>query len=199
MMQNTCEKCRKNGEKLFLKGDRCLSPKCAVTRMGATTTNRGGRRSKKSEYGLQLNEKQKAKAEYGLREKQFKLYFEKAAKSTGATGEMLLQNLEKRLDNVLYRAGWAKSRAQARQIVNHAHMKVNDNVVDIPSYQLKVNDTIEPANMDLINRVADEKPNVPGWLKVDQKKRNIKIVNLPQREEIDTPIDEQLIVEFYSR
>lgn len=203
-MDSSCRQCRKFGEKLFLKGDRCLSPKCAITRranLPGTAPSKGGNvhRKKKSEYGSQLFEKQKAKSEYGLRERQFALTFKKAAKTSGATGEVILQILETRLDNVIYRLGWASSRAFARQLVNHGHLKVNNNIVDIPSYQVKVKDIIEPINAKFIASYANEKANIPNWIKCPSKSYKAEIKSIPTREEIDTPIDEQLIVEFYSR
>jgi len=194
----SCLKCRKFNDKLFLKGERCFSPKCAVTRRQAATTNtRGKRFSKKSEYGLQLQEKQKAKAGYGLRERQFRATFMKAAKSTEATGEVLLQRLEMRLDNVIYRSGWAQSRAQARQTVNHGHINVNGKKVDIPSYTVKVKDVVEANNPELIKKIQQEKLNAPKWIKANNTK--IEITAIPAREDIETSVDEQLIVEYYSR
>jgi len=193
-----CRECRKFGEKLFLKGEKCSSPKCTLTKRNFPPGAHGGkRRQKKSEYGLQLQEKQKAKAEYGLRERQFSLVFKKAARSKGLTGEEMLKILESRLDNIVYRLGWAQSRAQARQLVNHGHIKVNGKLVDIPSYQVKPKETIEPMDLEIIKKTAVEKLTPPDWIKVKQNKA--EIVNLPTREEIDTPIDEQLVVEFYSR
>ena len=203
-MGNSCRECRKFGEKLFIKGDRCLGPKCTLTRrtnapgVAASKSGQSVRRRKKSEYGIQLEEKQKAKKEYGLREKQFNLVYQKAVRSQGATGEIMLQYLESRLDNVVYRLGWANSRSQARQLVNHGHLKVNDKVVDIPSYKLEINDKVEPGNLELIKNLAQEKAQVPSWLKLDINFK-AEMVALPKREEIETPIDEQLIVEFYSR
>jgi len=198
MENNKCRTCRKFGEKLFLKGERCSSVKCEIVKRNFGPGAHGGaRRGKKSEYGLQLQEKQKAKAEYGLREKQFALTFEKASKSKDATGEALLKTLETRLDNVVFRLGWAASRSQARQIVNHGHIKINDKSVDIPSYQVKVDDVITPADNELIKKNMIEKPIVPSWLKV--KAFKAEVVNTPTREEIETSIDEQLVVEFYSR
>lgn len=194
----SCLKCRKFNDKLFLKGERCFSPKCAVSRrQAATTGTRGKRFSKKSEYGIQLAEKQKAKAGYGLRERQFRATFMKATKSKEATGEVLLQYLEMRLDNVIYRSGWAQSRAQARQIVNHGHITVNGKKVDIPSYQVKIKDIIETNNPELIKKVQIEKANAPKWIKAKETK--IEIIAIPAREDIDTSVDEQLIVEYYSR
>lgn len=203
-MENSCRECRKFGEKLFLKGDRCLSPKCAITRranLPGTAPSRGGtvHRRKKSEYGTQLFEKQKAKSEYGLRERQFSLLVEKASKTSGATGEIILQTLERRLDNVVYRLGWANSRAFARQLVNHGHIKVNHKIIDIPSYSTKIKDIIEPENIDFIEKIASKKANIPNWLNYKSKNFQAEINRLPLRDDIDTPINEQLIVEFYSR
>jgi len=198
METNKCRTCRKFGEKLFLKGERCSSVKCEIVKRNFGPGAHGGaRRGKKSEYGLQLQEKQKAKAEYGMREKQFALTFEKAAKSKEATGEALLMILETRLDNVVYRLGWAGSRSQARQLVNHGHIKVNSKSVDIPSYIVSIDDVIEPADNELIKKTMVEKPIVPGWLKAKGMKAEIS--KLPTREEIETSIEEQLVVEFYSR
>jgi small subunit ribosomal protein S4 len=197
-MENKCRECRKFGEKLFLKGERCSSPKCALTKRNYPAGDHGaGRHSKKSEYGLQLQEKQKAKSEYGLREKQFKLNFEKAARSKDATGDAMLRMLETRLDNVIYRAGWASSRIQARQLVNHGHIKVNEINVDIPSYQVKIKDIIEPANPEVVKKTLVEKAKAPNWIKI--KALKAEITSLPTREDVETSIDEQLVVEFYSR
>jgi len=146
---------------------------------------------------LQLAEKQKAKAEYGLREQQFALTFKKAARSKEATGEAMLKLLESRLDNVIYRLGWAGSRTQARQLVNHGHIKVNDRVVDIPSYIVKIKDVIEPENGEVVKKTLVEKAKAPSWIKI--KGMKAEIANLPVRDEIETSIDEQLVVEFYSR
>lgn len=193
-----CRECRKFGEKLFLKGDKCASPKCILTKRNYLPGAHGDKRKpKKSEYGLQLQAKQKAKAEYGLRERQFVLVYEKAARSKGATGEEMLKILESRLDNIIYRLGWAQSRPGARQLVNHGHIKVNSKLVDIPSFQVKAKDVIEPADPEIVERTAVTKPTPPTWIKV--KAMKAEIVSLPTREEIDTPIEEQLVVEFYSR
>ena len=202
-MADSCRDCRKFGDKLFLKGERCLSPKCALLKRSNAPGTSGaakvgqGRKRKKSEYGIQLQEKQKAKREYGLREKQFHLVYQKAVRLEGATGEMMLQILERRLDNVIYRLGWATSRSQARQIVNHGHIKVNDQILDIPSAIVKVKDAITPVKSELI--FTESKITPPAWLKLDQKKNSAEIKDLPKREEIETAVDEQLIVEYYSR
>lgn len=197
-MMDKCRACRKFGEKLFLKGEKCSSPKCALVKRNYLPGAHGDKRQpKKSEYGLQLQAKQKAKAEYGLRERQFSLVYQKAARSKGATGEEMLKILESRLDNIIYRLGWAQSRQGARQLVNHGQIKVNGRLVDIASFQVKAKDVIEPGNAELIERTAMEKATPPAWIKV--KGLKAEIVNLPTREEIDTPIEEQLVVEFYSR
>ena len=201
-MTKNCRNCRKFGEKLFLKGERCSSPKCALARRvntPGTAPAKGTsqvRRRKKSEYGIQLQEKQKAKTDYGLREKQFRLVYEKGVKRELATGEAMLQILELRLDNVVYRMGLTSSRAAARQMVNHGHIKVNGKVLDIPSYQTKVKDVIEPV------KPVDPKKIIgtsPKWLKMDKKLGKAEISSLPTRDEIETAVDEQLIVEYYSR
>jgi len=193
-----CTKCRKFGVKLFLKGDRCNSPKCAITRRnyrpGAHGPKQGNLR--KSEYGLQLLEKQKMKAEYGLRERQFVNIFHKAAKSRTNTAHELFKILEMRLDNIVYRLGWAASRAQARQFVNHRKFKLNEKIVNIPSTVLKPKDIITPVNKDFIKPV---KVNIPQWIKVDAKDLKAEILDYPKLEEIETDIDSQLIIEFYSR
>lgn len=202
-----CRQCRKFSEKLFLKGERCLGPKCALNRRVNTPGTSGAgktgqsqtRRRKKSEYGTQLLEKQKAKQDYGMRERQFRQVYVKASRAQGATGEMMLQILETRLDNIVYRMSWAKSRTQARQIVNHGHIKVNGKIADIPSMLLKPKDIIEPKNNEFIAKFADIKAKAPSWLKVDSKAFKSEVVRLPNREEIETPVDEQLIVEYYSR
>jgi len=200
---NNCRNCRKFGQKLFLKGERCLQPKCGLTRRenlpGAKPTVGRARKIKKSEYGLQLAEKQKLKTSYGMRERQFSGLFTKAASKKTATGTEMLQMLERRLDNVVYRLGFAKSRSGARQLVNHGHIKVNDNVVDIPSYLVKEKDKITPKDSKIVEKIIDVKAKSPSWLKLDPETLIAEVVSLPKREEIDIPVDEQLIVEFYSR
>lgn len=203
MENNNCRNCRKFGQKLFLKGERCLQPKCGLTRRenlpGAKPTVGRARKIKKSEYGLQLAEKQKLKTSYGMRERQFSGLFTKAASKKTATGTEMLQMLERRLDNVVYRLGFAKSRSGARQLVNHGHIKVNDNVVDIPSYLVKEKDKITPKDSKIVEKIIDVKAKSPSWLKLDPETLIAEVVSLPKREEIDIPVDEQLIVEFYSR
>jgi len=203
MAEKSCRDCRKFGEKLFLKGERCLSPKCGLAKRVNTPGTSGAakagqnRKRKKSEYGIQLQEKQKAKREYGMREKQFSLVYQKAVRMEGATGEMMLQILERRLDNVIYRLGWTASRRQARQIVGHGHIKVNDQMLNIPSAIVKVKDTISVVKPEIM--IQDNKIVPPTWLKVDPKKMVAEIKDLPKRDDIETPVDEQLIVEYYSR
>lgn len=193
-----CAKCRKFGTKLFLKGARCATPNCALTRRnyqpGAHGTKKSNRR--KSEYGLQLLEKQKAKAEYGLREKQFSNIFKKAGKSRENTGEELIKLLEMRLDNVVYRLGWATSRAEARQLVSHRKIQVNGKIVNIPSKTVSINEAITPVSKEAIK---PNKVNIPVWLSVDEKALKAEVKSVPSRDEIETDIDDQLIIEFYSR
>lgn len=197
-MQNTCEKCRKFGTKLFLKGDRCLAAKCSFTRRNYRPGAHGAKKGspRKSEYGQQLLAKQKAKAEYGLRERGFSKIFRLASKSRENTGEELLRLLERRLDNIVYRLGWATSRAQARQMTNHGHFRLNDKLVNIPSIVLKPKDKITPVKKETIK---PGKVNIPKWLKLDHKALAAEVLRQPNREEIETDIDEQLIIEFYSR
>lgn len=199
-----CRLCRREGMKLFLKGDRCLSPKCPLEKKGAVPPGVHGmkRRRKLSEYGLQLREKQKAKRLYGLREKQFKKYFDRARKEKQATGEVLFQLLESRLDNVVYRLGLAPSRAMARQIISHGHIQVNGQKVDIPSYEVKLGETVQLTPQGAkINVVKDyltrKEMMIPAWL---EKKATVgQMKRLPKRDEIEANINEQAIVEFYSR
>jgi len=200
--------CRREGEKLFLKGERCFSPKCAIERRNYTPGMHGKKaqlRRKLSDYGVQLREKQKTRRIYGLMERQFRRYFEEAQKSKGLTGLNLLQNLERRLDNVVYRLGFACSRAQARQLVSHGHFEVNGVKTDVPSYLLKPGDQISVREKsrhttyfkDLSKEL--ERVKVAGWLSLDARNLGGRVVSLPTREDIEQPIREQLIVEFYSR
>lgn len=193
-----CRKCRKFGTKLFLKGSRCTSPNCSFTRRNYRPGAHGSKKTspRKSEYGLQLIEKQKAKAEYGLREKQFVRFFQKASKSKVATGEELISLLELRFDNVVYRLGLAQSRAQARQIIAHRKLKLNERIVNIPSVILKPKDKISPINKEVVKPV---KTTIPKWLKLDPKTLSGEVLRKPLRSEIETDIDEQLVIEFYSR
>ena len=202
----SCRVCRREGEKLFLKGSRCYTDKCAITRRAYGPGQHGQKRKKQSEYGMQLREKQKAKAFYGVLESQFRKYFEEAARSKEITGLRLLQILESRLDNVVYRLGLATSRAQARQIVRHGHITVNGGKVNIPSYLTKVGDVVTVKEADrnseqfkaIVEATENGRP-VPTWLESDLGNRNGKVVALPSRDEIDLSVQEHLIVELYSK
>ena len=198
-----CKQCRREGMKLFLKGERCLTEKCAVERRSYPPGEHGRGRIKQSEYLMQLREKQKARRYYGLLETQFRTYYNKAARRQGITGENLLRMLETRLDNVVYRLGFAASRAQARQLVRHGHFLVNGRRVNIPSYQCKADDVItmrpgSPAEQ-VIRDATDLTASVAGWLQADHEGLAGKILKLPERAEIDTPVQESLIVELYSK
>ena len=198
-----CRLCRREGQKLFLKGDRCYSSKCAIDRRGYAPGQHGQGRSKISDYGLQLREKQKAKRFYGLQETQFRNLFDKAARKTGITGENLLILLETRLDNVVFRLGFASSRKEARQLVNHGHFTVNGKKVNIPSFEVKAGDVIKvkekSTNSPKFKEVKEMTITVPSWLTVDVEKLEGKILSVPTRAEIDTPVAEHLIVELYSK
>jgi small subunit ribosomal protein S4 len=198
-----CRICRREGMKLFLKGERCLTEKCAIERRSYPPGEHGRGRIKQSEYLLQLREKQKARRYYGLLEKQFRNYYEKAAKQSGVTGEELLRMLETRLDNVVYRLGFAVSRAQARQLVRHGHFQVNGRRVNIPSYQVRPNDVITVATsssaQQVIRDATDLVSTVAPWLQADHDGLTGKVLKQPERDEIDTPVQEQLIVELYSK
>lgn len=203
-----CKLCRREGEKLFLKGERCFSPKCAIERRSYAPGMHGKKaqfRRKLSDYGVQLREKQKTRRIYGLMERQFRRYFEEAQKSKGLTGLNLLQSLERRLDNVVYRLGFAYSRAQARQLVNHGHFEVNGVKTDVPSFLLKPGDQIavreKSRNTTYFKDLSKEleRVKVADWLSLDARNLGGRVVSLPNREDIEQPIKEQLIVEFYSR
>ncbi len=200
-----CRICRREGDKLFLKGDRCYTDKCAIARRSYAPGQHGQGRKKMSEYGTQLREKQKAKRYYGLLENQFYHYFELATKMTGKTGENLLKVLESRLDNVVYRAGFAMSRPEARQLVSHGHFTVNGKAVNIPSYLVKAGDVVaiveKSMSSDKIKGVLEANASRPAlnWLSVDKNKAQATVVNLPERGEIDLQVEEQLIVELYSK
>ena len=198
-----CRMCRREGIKLFLKGERCLTEKCAVERRSYPPGEHGRGRIKQSQYLLQLREKQKARRYYGLLERQFRNYYEKAARGSGVSGENLLRLLETRLDNVIYRLGFAASRAQARQLVRHGHFQVNGRRVNIPSYQVKPNDIVmlktgSPAEQ-VVRDATDLTASVAPWLQADHDGLTGKILKLPDREDIDTPVQESLIVELYSK
>jgi small subunit ribosomal protein S4 len=198
-----CKQCRREGQKLFLKGERCLTDKCGVERRAYPPGDHGRGRQKQSEYRVQLREKQKARRYYGVLEKQFRTYYDKASRQPGVTGENLLRLLETRFDNVLVRLGFAASRRQARQMVLHGHWTINGRRVNIPSYQVRPNDVIalkagSPATQT--TRDATELISVvPAWLQADHDGLTAKILRLPERTEIDTPVQEQLIVELYSK
>ena len=198
-----CKQCRREGMKLFLKGERCLTEKCAVERRSYPPGEHGRGRIKQSEYLLQLREKQKARRYYGILEKQFRNYYEKAAKAQGITGEALLRMLETRLDNVVYRLGFAASRAQARQIIRHGHFQVNGRRVNIPSYQVRPNDVVslKPGSPveQVVRDATDLTASVASWLQADHDNLTGKVLKLPERTDIDTPVQEQLIVELYSK
>lgn len=200
-----CRLCRREGKKLYLKGERCLSGKCSVDRRNTAPGQHGANSKKLKEYGLQLREKQRAKRYYGVLENQFKHYFELAEKMNGVTGENLLSLLERRFDNVVYRMGMAESRKEARQLVRHAHFRLNGKKADIPSIRVKVGDVITIAEdskksakiQELIEKAQGH--TAPKWLDIDKTTLETKIVANPERADIDFPFEEQLIVELYSK
>lgn len=204
LKQPSCRQCRREGEKLFLKGARCQSQKCAIIRKNYAPGLHGAKRKKFSNYNIQLREKQKTKRIYGMREKQFFKYYTIAAKKKGVTGTVLLQLLETRLDNVVYRLGWAPSRKAAKLLVTHGHIRVNGNRADVPSYQLKIGDKITVKESSRNNKYFKEDLNLndykaPTWLKSDANNLTGEVVALPAKDDIDAQINEQLIIEFYSR
>jgi small subunit ribosomal protein S4 len=198
-----CKQCRREGQKLFLKGERCLTDKCGVERRSYPPGEHGRGRQKQSEYRVQLREKQKAKRYYGVQEKQFAGYYDKASRQPGITGENLLRMLECRLDNVLVRLGFAASRRQARQLIRHGHWWINGRRVDIPSYQVRDGDVISVKSgtgADRVIRDATElTAQVPPWLQADHDALTAKVLRKPDRREIAAPVQEQLIVELYSK
>lgn len=201
----SCRLCRREGEKLFLKGERCYTNKCSIAKRVYAPGQHGQSKKKLSEYGLQLREKQKVRRFYGVLESQFRKYFEIASRQKGITGENLLQMLELRLDNAVYRLGLATSRPESRQLVRHGHFTVNGQKVNIPSYILKVGDVIavrekskSSPKVKAINDIAGGKV-VPKWLEYDAENLTGKVVAIPAREDIDLPISEHLIVELYSK
>ena len=200
-----CRQCRREGQKLFLKGDRCYTDKCALASRAYAPGQHGQGRSKSSEYGQQLREKQKAKRYYGVLESQFRSYYEMAERRQGKTGENLLSILECRLDNVVYRLGFAMSRAEARQMVSHGHFTVNGRKVNIPSYQVKTGMviTLKESSRGLekikANIEANSSRPAPKWLEYDANNQIAKVVGVPARDDIDLPIEEHLIVELYSK
>lgn len=203
-----CALCRREGEKLFLKGTRCFSPKCAFERRGYAPGMHGKKaqfRRKESDYARQLREKQKARRIYGILERQFRRYFEDALRVKGLTGAALLTTLERRLDNVVYRLGFADSRAQARQLVRHGHVTLNGQRADVPSMLVKAGDVIsvrersrQMSHFKSIAETLGERP-VPPWMALDAATMSGRILNLPSRDQIETTLNEQLIVEYYSR
>ncbi len=200
-----CKRCRREKTKLFLKGAKCDSPKCPIEIRPYPPGEHGRNRPKESEYLLQVREKQKARRIYGVLEKQFGNYYEEAARQRGKTGEALLQILETRLDNIIYRAGFAKSRDMARQLVRHGHILVNGKRVDIPSYRVKENDIVEVAAKSqnltpfVVARAEAGDRNPPAWIEVIPDKMRVLVHTLPVRAQIDTLVQEQLIVEYYSK
>jgi small subunit ribosomal protein S4 len=201
-----CRLCRREGMKLFLKGARCLTDKCAFERRGYAPGEHGkSRRTKETNYGLQLREKQKARRIYGLLERQFRHTFTKAIESKGVTGEVLLQMLERRLDNVVFRLGLAPSRSAARQLVRHRHFAVNGKSVDIPSYQVRPGDEVQvrekSRELTVVKHSLDSRKGqgVPDWLELHSERLSGRVLHVPTRASIGVPINEQLIVELYSK
>jgi small subunit ribosomal protein S4 len=198
-----CKQCRRENMKLFLKGERCLTEKCAIERRAYPPGEHGRGRIKQSEYLLQLREKQKARRYYRVLEKQFRGYYDKASRRSGITGENLLRLLELRLDNVVYRLGFAGSRDQARQLVRHGHFEVNGRRVNIPSFQVGPDDTVSlrgsSTAKDVVVEATDLTASVAPWLQADHDNLSGKVLRLPDRADIDTPVQEQLIVELYSK
>ena len=196
-----CKLCRREGQKLFLKGERCYSDKCAIARRAYAPGQHGQNRKKVSEYGTQLRAKQKTRRYYGVLEGQFAHYFELATKMNGQAGENLLKLLESRLDNVVYRMGLATSRAEARQMVRHGHFTLNGHKANIPSILLKAGDVVEAKGSDKVKAMAEinaSKP-VPKWLEINKETLVGKVIELPSREDIDLDVEEHLIVELYSK
>lgn len=200
---SVCRLCRREGAKLFLKGDRCYGGKCAFERRPVAPGQHGLSRKKLSEYGIQLREKQKAKRSYGILESQFRKYYEMATRMSGVTGENLMQLLETRLDNCIYRLGFGVSRAQARQLVTHGHFLVNGKKVDIPSYMVKPGDVItvkdSSKKMEHFTLLKEAHKTTPSWLELNADKLEGKIIAVPKREDMDVTIAEHLIVELYSK
>ncbi len=200
-----CRQCRREGMKLFLKGDRCFTDKCAFERRSYAPGQHGQARKKLSEYGMQLREKQRAKLMYGILERQFRRYFQMADQMKGVTGDNLLMLLERRLDNMVYRMGFARSRAQARQLVKHSHFLVNGKKANIPSHLVRQGDTVAVAQKSrTLAAIADsmegvERRGIPEWLMLEKESFSGKVMAYPSREQLALPINEQLIVELYSK
>ncbi len=201
-----CRQCRRIGEKLFLKGERCFTPRCAIEKRRRPPGNTTPRRRRSSDWALQLREKQKARFTYGVLERQFRNYFDMARERSGVTGDVLLQLLETRLDNVVYRLAFAESRRQARQLVNHGHFTVNGRRMDIPSYLVKEGDVVEwkavngsvPEFIETLTEGLPKRP-VPIWLRLDTANLKGEVASMPDLSDIETGIDSRLIVEFYSK
>jgi len=202
---SVCRLCRRENQKLFLKGDRCMTEKCAIERRGYPPGQHGQGRIKFSEYGIQLREKQKIKRIYGLLERQFRSLFEKADRTKGITGNNLLVSLERRLDNVAYRAGFAGSRADARQLVRHGHFVVNGKRVNIPSFQVGKGDVVEIHEKSRgVTRIASalegvKRREIPQWLELDATQFKARVRDIPSRDDITAPMQERLVVELYSK
>jgi len=198
-----CKQCRREGQKLFLKGERCFTDKCGVERRSYPPGEHGRGRMRQSEYRLQLREKQKARRFYQVLEKQFRSYYQKASRQPGVTGENLLRLLESRFDSVLVRLGFAASRRQARQLIRHGHWQINGRRVDIPSYQLRPEDVIsikaDTAAADTVRQATELVSTVPAWLQADHDALTAKVLRYPERSEISAPVQEQLIIELYSK
>ena len=198
-----CKQCRREGQKLFLKGERCFTDKCGVERRSYPPGDHGRGRMRQSEYRLQLREKQKTRRYYQILEKQFRSYYDKASRQEGVTGENLLRLLESRFDNILVRLGFAASRRQARQMIRHGHWMINGRRVDIPSYNLRPEDVIsikpDTAAVETVRTATELVSAVPAWLQADHDALTAKVLRLPERSEISAPVQEQLIVELYSK
>ena len=202
-LEPSCRQCRREGMKLFLKGERCISPKCAMERRPVVPGQHGLMRRKEKEYGVQLREKQKVKRAYGVLERQFRNMYEEAVRMKGVTGENLLGLLERRLDNVIYRMGIGSSRKEARQIVSHRHITVNGKPVNVSSYKVKKGDVIavkeNKKGLDMFKDLKGQKIAFPKWLEFNFDKLTGKIIDMPQRDDIDLNIQENLIIELYSK
>ncbi len=200
-----CKQCRREGQKLFLKGERCLTDKCGIERRAYPPGDHGRGRQKQSEYRVQLREKQKARRYYGILEKQFRSYYEEAARSKGVTGEELMRICESRLDNVVYRAGLSMNRPMARQLVSHGHFEVNGKRVNIPSFRVKPGDVVTvKGKSKTLGRIVENTSYadgriIPEWLGADLRDMAVQVRSLPERDQIDAPVQEQLIVEYYSK
>lgn len=201
--ESVCKICRNEGKKLFLKGDRCNSAKCSVTKRPYGSGQHGQNRKKLSEYAVHLREKQKVRFSYLVSEKQFSRYFRLAVAKTGVTGTVLLQLLESRFDNIVAKAGFTAGRKQSRQLIRHRHFLINGRIVDIPSYRLKAGDiiTVKKSSEELLKTIIESLSPTEGvnWLEVDKNKLKLIVKSLPEREELDPTIKEQLIVEYYSK